>query len=78
MNAGCVLLLLCNEHEGVIQVLDNLKLEETTEHFAARQARLKSLFKQKSFEWSELKKNSRWIKNHQKLTALQQEWLASK
>ena len=59
-------------------MLDNLKLEETTGHFAARQARLKSLFKQKSFEWSELKKNSRWIKNHQKLTALQQEWLASK
>ena len=36
------------KREGVIQVLDNLKLEETTEHFAARQARLKSLFKQKS------------------------------
>ena len=78
LNAGCDLLLLCNEREGVIQVLDNLKLEETTEHFAARQARLKSLFKQKSFDWSELTKTSRWIENHQKLTALQQEWLASK
>ena len=78
LNAGCDLLLLCNEREGVIQVLDNLKLEETTEHFAARQERLKSLFKQKSFDWSELTKTSRWIENHQKLTALQQEWLASK
>ncbi|MDQ6578016.1 MAG: beta-N-acetylhexosaminidase, partial [Haemophilus sp.] len=78
LKAGCDLLLLCNEREGVIQVLDNLKLEETTEHFAARQARLKSLFKQKSFDWSELTKTSRWIENHQKLTALQQEWLASK
>ena len=56
MKAGCDLLLLCNEREGVIQVLDNLKLEETIEHFAARQARLKSLFKQKSFDWSELTK----------------------
>ena len=78
LNAGCDLLLLCNEREGVIQVLDNLKLEETTENFAARQARLKSLFKQKSFDWSELTKTSRWIENHQKLTALQQEWLVSK
>ena len=78
LNAGCDLLLLCNEREGVIQVLDNLKLEETTEHFVARQERLKSLFKQKSFDWSELTKTSHWIGNHQKLTALQQEWLASK
>ena len=78
LKAGCDLLLLCNEREGVIQVLDNLKLEETTEYFAARQTRLKSLFKQKSFDWSELTKTSRWIENHQKLTALQQEWLASK
>ena len=78
LHAGCDLLLLCNEREGVIQVLDKLKLEESATHFAARQVRLKQLFKQKSFNWSELTKTSRWIENHQKLSALQQEWLVRK
>lgn len=76
--AGCDLLLLCNEPEGVVQVLDRLKLEETRPHFEARQRRLQSLFKQKSFSWNELTKTERWLKNHKELAALQQQWLAHK
>lgn len=78
LNAGCDLLLLCNEREGGIQVLDNLKLRENQPHFDARQTRLKSLFKKKSFTWSELTRTERWRVNHEKLTALQQAWLAAK
>ncbi|PVX38839.1 beta-N-acetylhexosaminidase [Pasteurella langaaensis DSM 22999] len=76
--AGCDLLLLCNEPEGVEQVLDQLKLDETRPHFEARQRRLQRLFKQKSFSWDELTKTERWRKNHQELSAFQQEWLAKK
>lgn len=78
LNAGCDLLLLCNEREGVVQVLDQLKLSENQPHFIQRQTRLKSLFKKKSYNWSELTKTSRWLENHKKLAVLQQEWLASK
>lgn len=78
LNAGCDLLLLCNEREGVVQVLDQLKLSENQPHFIQRQTRLKSLFKKKSYDWSELTKTSRWLENNKKLAVLQQEWLASK
>lgn len=78
LNAGCDLLLLCNERAGVIQVLDQLKLTENQPHFIQRQIRLKSLFKKKSYNWSELTKTPRWLENHKKLSALQQAWLAGK
>ncbi|SEQ01617.1 beta-N-acetylhexosaminidase [Basfia succiniciproducens] len=78
LSAGCDLLLLCNEPEGTVQVLDNLKLEENPPHFAARQRRLQSLFKKKAFSWNELTKTRRWLENSKKLTALQQSWLDSK
>lgn len=76
--AGCDLLLLCNEPEGVVQVLDNLKLNENPPHFAERQHRLQSLFKKKSFSWNELTKTERWLNNSKTLTAFQQQWLATK
>ncbi|QIA76583.1 beta-N-acetylhexosaminidase [Rodentibacter caecimuris] len=78
LNAGCDLLLLCNERAGVIQVLDQLKLTENQPHFIQRQTRLNSLFKKKSYSWSELTKTPRWLENHKKLSALQQAWLAGK
>lgn len=78
LNAGCDLLLLCNEREGVIQVLDKLKFSENPLHSHARQTRLNRLFKKRAYTWSELCKIPRWLENHKKLTALQQQWLASK
>ena len=78
LNAGCDLLLLCNERDGVIQVLDNLKLSEKQSCFLLRQQRLQSLFKRKNLTWSELECAPRWLENRQKLTALQQQWLATK
>ena len=78
LNAGCDLLLLCNERDGVIQVLDNLKLSEKQSCFLLRQQHLQSLFKRKNLTWSELECAPRWLENRQKLTALQQQWLATK
>ena len=78
LHAGCDLLLLCNERKGVEQVLDQLKLAENPAHFAARQARLQSLFKKQTFDWQELVRLPRWQKNRTELTALQQDWLAEK
>ena len=74
LNAGCDLLLLCNEPDGVVQVLDKLKLNETRPHFEARQQRLQTLFKQKTFNWNELTQTARWRENSKKLTALQEQW----
>ncbi len=76
--AGCDLLLLCNEPDGVVQVLDRLKLSEKRPHFETRQARLQRLFKRKSLNWTDLERNAEYRKTSETLTALQSEWLAHK
>lgn len=78
LNAGCDLLLLCNERQGVIQVLDNLKLKENKPHFELRQQRLQSLFNPNKFSWNQLVQTERWLTNHQQLSKLQQQWLEYK
>lgn len=78
LQAGCDLLLLCNEREGVIQVLDHLKLSEAPDHFSARQSCLQSLFKRSDFSWSELQSHQRWKRNHQMLAEIQAKWLTMK
>ena len=78
LGAGCDLLLLCNEPDGVVQVLDRLKLSEKRPHVETRQARLRRLFKRKSLNWTDLERNEVYRKTSEKLTALQSEWLAHK
>ena len=75
LSAGCDLLLLCNEREGVIQVLDNLKLTENEPPFMARQARLQSLFKRGVINWNDLVLDQRWKLNHRSLADIQSRWL---
>lgn len=71
LNAGCDLLLLCNEPAGVVQVLDNLKYQPTQ----AQQERHYSLMKRKSVSWHELEQSVRWQQAHQSLAKLQTQWL---
>lgn len=71
LNAGCDLLLLCNEPAGVVQVLDNLKYQPTQ----AQQERHYSLMKRKSVSWRELEQSVRWQQAHQSLAKLQTQWL---
>lgn len=71
LQAGCDLLLLCNEPDGVVQVLDNLKYQPTQ----AQQERHLSLMKRRSIGWSELEASPRWQQAHQQLAALQDQWL---
>lgn len=72
--AGCDLLLLCNEPEGVVQVLDGLKYQPTQ----AQKERHISLMKRKSFSWNELTASPRWKNANQTLSRLQDDWLAWK
>lgn len=78
LSAGCDLLLLCNEREGVIQVLDQFKPQESTARASQRRQRLQTLFNPRRLSWRELEKQARWQKNRKVLTALQQDWLAAK
>lgn len=71
LNAGCDLLLLCNEPDGVVQVLDNLRYQPSP----AQQARHLSLMKRRHIDWRELTASPRWQQAHQALSRLQDQWL---
>lgn len=72
--AGCDMLLLCNEPQGVVQVLDNLSYQPNS----IQQQRYQSLMKRKSLNWQDLEKSSRWQASHSRLAQLQDDWLAWK
>ncbi|ARU65139.1 beta-N-acetylhexosaminidase [Histophilus somni] len=78
LQAGCDLLLLCNEPEAVVQVLDRFKPQESQNKRIIRQTRLNKLFKKQRIDWQTLRAQRDWLENHKKLTALQQDWLAYK
>lgn len=69
--AGCDLLLLCNEPEGVVQVLDNLKYQPTQ----AQKERHISLMKRKTLTWSDLEKDQNYLTASARLSEWQQNWL---
>lgn len=71
LNAGCDLLLLCNEPKGVEQVLDHLRYQPSE----AQKSRHLSLMKRHSFSWQELETSSRWKQASLDLTRLQDQWL---
>ncbi|MWQ71639.1 beta-N-acetylhexosaminidase, partial [Glaesserella parasuis] len=71
LQAGCDLLLLCNEPDGVVQVLDKLKYQPTP----TQKERHLSLMKRRSISWSELEASPRWQLAHQQLATLQDQWL---
>lgn len=71
IQAGCDLLLLCNEPEGVVQVLDGLKYQPTQ----AQKERHLSLMKRKTVTWRELENSPRYQQAQAELTALQNNWL---
>ncbi|MDO4626379.1 MAG: beta-N-acetylhexosaminidase [Pasteurellaceae bacterium] len=76
--AGCDLLLLCNEPEGVVDVLDHFIPPHNPQRADLQQARLARLFKKSQFSWNELSKNARYLQASKQLSALQQDWLATK
>lgn len=71
IQAGCDLLLLCNEPEGVVQVLDGLKYTPSS----AQKERYMSLMKRKTVTWQELENNTFYQQARVELTALQNNWL---
>ena len=71
ISAGCDLLLLCNEPEGVVQVLDNLNYQPTQ----AQKERHISLMKRKHISWSDLEKNRDYLQASARLSEWQQKWL---
>lgn len=71
IQAGCDLLLLCNEPEGVVQVLDGLQYQPTQ----AQKERHLSLMKRRTVTWRELENSTRYQQAQAGLTALQNNWL---
>ena len=71
LQAGCDLLLLCNEPQGVVQVLDGLKYQPTK----VQTERHLSLMKRKSIDWRTLESLSRYREASNQLSAWQAKWL---